>query len=308
MKSVRGKLLLGFGAVIVIVTLLCALTLFNLSSVRRVVESTRFVNDRVFEIALAKSDVLVAVQMKNEEKLKQALSDLDKTAKDIKANLKSYSKRNREILEQAISEIETLINSVKSVDLEHFDEALYTSIISKAERINDVLRKVVENLDVLQVKQLRNANVQVYIWGIVAVVFALVITFITTQSLIKPVRKVMTLIDNISNGVLNIEIEKIKSRDEIGRMAQSVEKLRGILLDVLTTVNKATNDLSATSEELSATTQNVSADLNDLANSMNSISKEAEDNSASLEEITANIEEFASAADSNAKSAQDMLS
>jgi methyl-accepting chemotaxis protein len=100
----------------------------------------------------------------------------------------------------------------------------------------------------------------------------------------KPLEKSISLVKELSEGNLNIEVEKSESRNELGILTNSLkiltEKLRNIIGDVSTNAD----NLVSASQQLSSASEQLSEGASNQASSIEEIS-------STIEEISANIEQ-----------------
>ncbi|MCD6267958.1 MAG: methyl-accepting chemotaxis protein, partial [Thermotogaceae bacterium] len=309
MKSVFSKILLGFMVVIGLMVLMGIITFFNLSGIEDIVSKTSQVNLRALETALGKGKVLEAILLKDEELLSKTLSSLRQTKKDLENMIKvfSFSENQQRDLKESISNIDEMISNTEKIDLENVSQEDFMRVIRSAEKVDKSLNKIITDLGKVQEENLGRARINLIVWCCIAAGAGVVLAFFIGRILTSPIKKVAVLVKNLSDGVLNVKMDEVKSKDEIGVLANSIERLRGILLDVVIGINEVSTNVASSSEELSATSQELSANLNNIAETFSKLDKEATDNSAALEEINASIEEFASTADNNSKAAQKML-
>ncbi len=287
MRSVKGKLLLGFGVVILLLIVYILFVFVEVYHISKTVKQTAKFNLILNQLEytmgkLSKNGSVETVRLWNEtlEKLKDLEGDLSKSIKQL---------------------VEKLRVEAKSLITE-------SDIVKRSEKFENLSKDVLTALENMQSANLKRVQILTISFGSAIVVISLVFAFLISRSIVRPVNKLSTLVENMSKGILNVEIEEIKSRDEVGRMALAVEDMRRDIMRVVDSINKASHDLTAASEELSAATQEISATLSNLAEEMNSMAKEADSNSAALEQISASIKEFSQAAEENARAADRMLS
>jgi methyl-accepting chemotaxis protein len=119
----------------------------------------------------------------------------------------------------------------------------------------------------------------------ISLVFGIVISIVVARGFSVPLGHAVEALERLAGGDMTVSIEAL-TRDEVGRMAsalnQAVEKLRSALQEV---ADNAAN-VSAASQELSAAAQAISTGAQQQAASL-------EETSASLEEITAAVRESA---------------
>jgi len=122
---------------------------------------------------------------------------------------------------------------------------------------------------------------------LMAVAFPLgaVLAFVIARGIVGPVTKGMAMAGAFARGDLTADVD-VNSRDEIGRLAQSMrdmgQKLRGIVAEV----QAATDNVSSGSQELSGSSETLSQGATEQAASVEEVS-------SSMEQMTANIRQNA---------------
>jgi methyl-accepting chemotaxis protein len=131
-------------------------------------------------------------------------------------------------------------------------------------------------------KPLNNMKFGILIATVVFLVTGIILTFLLSQSISKPVLKAVEVIAALSDGNLTKRLS-VNTRDEIKKMADYfnsfIDKMHGIINNI---ANNA-SDLSASSEEMSATATAFSDHSQKQAAS-------AEQINATIEEVSAGIE------------------
>lgn len=102
----------------------------------------------------------------------------------------------------------------------------------------------------------------------------------------KPLEQIIGNINELSNGILNIEVDQsLRDRkDEIGTLANSTVKLSNQLSDVVTQISASANQIASAGEQLSSSSQELSQGANEQASSVEEVS-------SSMEQMTSNIEQ-----------------
>ncbi len=126
----------------------------------------------------------------------------------------------------------------------------------------------------------------VIIISIAVLILGVILTWIITRSIVKPIAKVAGAAKNIAQGELNIEIED-DSKDEIGMLMKSFKEMIGNLKSVVDSVKSASDNVTTGSQELSSTAQQISQGASEQAAA-------AEEASSSMEQMTSNIKQNAS--------------
>lgn len=128
----------------------------------------------------------------------------------------------------------------------------------------------------------------------------------------KEVNKILFYANALSKGDLTKSIE-VSSRDEIGMIAQELNKANENIKKLILEIIHDTEEISASSEELSATTQEISSMMlsvkestEQIANGSQNLSSVSEEISASSEEIKASTNELSGKADKSTKSSSEI--
>ncbi|WP_243373182.1 methyl-accepting chemotaxis protein [Geotalea sp. SG265] len=113
----------------------------------------------------------------------------------------------------------------------------------------------------------------IIVFPLVAIIAAIVITFLIRQSIVKPIREINIMLNDIACGEGDLTKRlMIASNDEIGAVGKSfnlfMEKLHGIINQVVqnsTQVASAANQLYATSEQMATGAEEVAAQSGTVA-------------------------------------------
>ncbi|WP_369017734.1 methyl-accepting chemotaxis protein [Thermatribacter velox] len=126
------------------------------------------------------------------------------------------------------------------------------------------------------------------VYVLIAVV-ALVVIFISlwiSNSIAKPIARVTEALERVKEGDLTVQIEKAKSRDEIGRLSEAlsatVESLRSMTQEILTT----SSSLASSSEELSASVEEISKATQEIAQTIAQVAEGSTRQSEELQKVS----------------------
>lgn len=122
-----------------------------------------------------------------------------------------------------------------------------------------------------------------------AVVLALLIAFIATRSVTRPLNRAVTVANALAAGDLTVQVES-NSRDETGQLLASMQ-------DSLEKMNQVMGDIRSTAETLSSASEEVSATAQSMAQATN-------EQAASVEETAATVEQAAASIDRNTENAR----
>lgn len=147
--------------------------------------------------------------------------------------------------------------------------------------------------------------------SMILVVIAIVFNFTLLHLKIKPLGPLTALAKQFASGDLKFNDLPIRSKDEIATLTQSFNAMATQLRDVLGTVNKASENLAASSEQLLASTdqttsvtQQVNKAIENVATDANQQSQYIEESTIAIEEVLQGIQVIADSASSVATSAE----
>ncbi len=125
-----------------------------------------------------------------------------------------------------------------------------------------------------------------------ALVLAFLIYFVFSRSITKPLLKSVEFAQLVASGDFTSELP-IKQRDEVGKLAESLNGMSVKLRDMVATIQESAEQVAAASEQISASSQS-------LAEGAQSQASTLEETSASVEELTASVDQVAEHAQTQA--------
>ncbi|MGY1824710.1 methyl-accepting chemotaxis protein [Geodermatophilus sp. SYSU D00079] len=147
------------------------------------------------------------------------------------------------------------------------------------------------------------------LWVVLAVSvgIGLALALVVVRQIVATVRSVQRSVDALAAGDLTVTPE-VTSRDELGRMAQSLATAQGTLREVLASVASSADAVAASSEELGASSAEISASAEEtsaqsgvVAGAAEEVSRNVQTVAAGAEQMGASIREIAHNANEAAK-------
>lgn len=134
--------------------------------------------------------------------------------------------------------------------------------------------------------------------GVIALVLALTIAFITANGIIKPIYAAVAHAGVIAQGDLSNEVpqEFLDRKDELGDLAKAFKEMQNGIKALIKEVHGGISEMSASSEELAAIIEEVSAQAQNINSATQEIAAGMEETSASTEEVNASGQEIVNAA------------
>jgi len=160
----------------------------------------------------------------------------------------------------------------------------------------DAMRDNLDQLTNLMLQQAQNKKVQSQetfnstVWTLAVVtgiglILGLVLSWLIARGVTQPVKKLVNILDLMSQGHMDLEID-VDRKDEIGTLLATVKDLSGRLGNVVEEVRVSAGNVASASQALSASTEEMSQGATQQAFG-------AEEASSSIEQMTANIRQNA---------------
>ena len=141
---------------------------------------------------------------------------------------------------------------------------------------------------------------------VMEVILILVLTLITV-SIVKPLKKSLTHIDEIAQGDFSKEFEQdlLKRKDDFGQLADSLEKMRSEMKELIGEVKSEALGITGMVQEIDTSIRALDDQIENVSATTEELAAGMEETAASSEEINAMSHEIESAAKSIAERSQD---
>lgn len=166
--------------------------------------------------------------------------------------------------------------------------------------------------DVLDVKNefsSYESNSRMAIIGIAVVMEVILISVLTliTISIVKPLKKSLAHIEEIAQGDFSKEFEQdlLKRKDDFGQLADSLEKMRSEMNELIGEVKSEALEITGMVQEIDTSLQALDDQIENVSATTEELAAGMEETAASSEEINAMSHEIESAAKSIAERSQD---
>ena len=141
---------------------------------------------------------------------------------------------------------------------------------------------------------------------VMEIILILVLTLITV-SIVKPLKKSLTHIDEIAQGDFSKEFEQdlLKRKDDFGQLADSLEKMRSEMKELIGEVKSEALGITGMVQEIDTSIRALDDQIENVSATTEELAAGMEETAASSEEINAMSHEIESAAKSIAERSQD---
>lgn len=229
----------------------------------------------------------------------------------IDAQLKEISAQWPEAEQKKYQELSTLIKTglfashasimTKLNDFTSYDDPLVMFEVQplveeggEVMKLTDEVQKKIHELKTLQDAKVTATNGEltsflawfqgmIIISGILVIVITIIVSYILTQSIVRPVTRASGLARSIENGDLTVTFDHNQT-DEIGELAAALSSMVDKLSEVIGRFRTEVDNISQSSEEMNQNARDVSMGASNQAASTEEIS-------SSIEEIASNIQQ-----------------
>lgn len=134
---------------------------------------------------------------------------------------------------------------------------------------------------------------------VISIILGGLLIFFIIRSIIRPITKLVEATNQLSQGNLSVRVD-LKSKDELGQLAQAFDQMRKSLSEIILEVREKSSSLAASSEQLNASTEQntsateqISSSIQEVAAGMESQSTQIEQSSRMAGEMSASIQYIA---------------
>lgn len=153
----------------------------------------------------------------------------------------------------------------------------------------------------------KNTITSLIIISTVAAILAIFISLFIGRIIGKPVIMAAEAIKKLASGDLTIEELKVKNRDEIGTLVDSLNKMVAELRNVIGHVHDSAHQVSASSEELAASAEQSTLAAEQVAKVTQSVAEGTESQLKRFQEVSTSVNEMTTGIQQIAESSEDML-
>jgi methyl-accepting chemotaxis protein len=324
--SIKNKLLLGFGIILLLTTGMSLLMYNSLQSVSNNFDSFTERDMHLLNLSkqiryedLALTDTLKSIMLEptnRDERLKydvhveQITKTFDEVipllvterGKEIFAELNNYNDQLAELEAEIITQAS--VNKVKMTNIYNGDYAKIREVFSRnlnefeelqTQRIANI---IVENQSYVQTRSIINIVILV-----VSIFIGILIAMFISRAITKPIAEVSNKLRELSNseGDLTVRLE-VKSNDEIGQLSSSFNSMIGTIQTLIAQVHGTTKHVTSATEELATGASESTKAANEIAMAIQDVAMGTEtqlqgatESANAIEEMTVGIQRIAEA-------------
>jgi methyl-accepting chemotaxis protein len=313
--SVKTRLLGSFIIVCTITAVVGTVGVMKLAQVNAKIDTmynkeligTAAVKDAALAVAAVGRDARQAILSNDaaeQQRIADGVSNYEKTIETAMTTAEScfYTAEGKALIAKNLELLPPFIAKVRETNLlataGKKDEALKAVVESRA-----IAKVIIENLDDLAERKRNQAaeaneaskqlysNARIVMFSFIGggVLLGLGLGYVIARAITVPLTQAVGVLQAIAAGDLTVRLNS-NSRDEVGKMADSLNSAVGSMQEALSEVRGVADNVASASQQLASASQQISTGAQEQASSL-------EETASSLEEITATIRQNADNAD-----------
>lgn len=323
--SIRKKLYIGFGTIILLLLTISSISYYQLNHINNL--NKELFENRVYKLIqidkiltaaalqgnyirsymLEPDDVTIQKLEEQEQLIQAKITELDKifTSETTQEQMKII-KTNQAIFEKAALEI---INTYNPDDLQSAIDILRTRAHPAREAIQQAVHDIAlyeeQQIQIVRAELSNAENVSSVIVlsiSVISIIFSFIVVFFMTRAITIPVNKLATAANVIATGDLRQKNIEVKTKDEIRNLANSFNVMKFNLRSLINNVAKNVEYTTSSSAELSASTDEVFLSSSDIAKRIQLMAKDGnqavitgQETSSAMDETARGVQRIAEA-------------
>ena len=211
-------------------------------------------------------------------------------------------------LNNLVEKIKSLMSSNSKEELQQLanrDVISATGYITQyANSLSTVAQQLVTKQTNLQSQESRKFIGSILLINIVVLVLLLVIAELIARFISKPLVKLKRHIEKVASGDLTVGETHIKSKDEVGELARSLDKMVENLRITVGRVKSSSNEVAASAQELMAGSESSSSSSEEISASIQNVSEGVEKQKVNIDNISSTINEVSAGIEQTAGNIQ----
>ena len=317
----------GFSLLLILLFVIAAVSMWTMNDTKSNIDYADTKSERLildYQIAGAFQDAVLSVRAfmlyRDEQYLHQYQEEMAQTQELLRERIENSADETRIVMEAALAQAiefddQVIKRVVPLVNGGLIDEAMAVaaSLAPVTAEINGVFqeRTVANEAEIKDSLAATAASADVgqrtaLIAGIAALVTGLFLAIFITRSITRPVGMMMGGVERLADGDFTQPIN-VKSSDEIGRLAESLNHTREQLRTLVAEIVEAGQLLASHSQQLASATEEVSATVEEVASTTAEVSNISEQGTANALEAVRDSEIVRSVAENGNTAVSDTV-
>ena len=322
-KSIRSRIISGFAVAIVLMLLL---SIYTIVSINKTNESIKSILEQEMDLLIVdeklaanmnkRTSLLRGFMLYEEESYRNEFEE--ETALSIELENKATELSDSEELEELIGKkvawgslTDEILTAYDNGDMDKAREIMveqayplekeltagFSTLANEREiEINTIGKQVIKNGE-------RVGTVSM-VMMVLVVLLSIVVAYLTSRSITKPLDVVMKRMQSISTGDLSLEPLEITEKDETGKLSISMNKMQKTVKTVMKGIAQASEELSSHSEELTQSANEVKSGSEQVAVTMQELATGSETQATTASNLAVVMENFTKKVQSTSKNGE----
>ncbi|WP_096272551.1 methyl-accepting chemotaxis protein [Paucisalibacillus globulus] len=312
-KSIRSKILFGFSVSLVFVLILAGI---NFYSVNKMNNGTKEMIQLDLELLIADEKIVFGISQQISavrgylySGKETFIEDFEKYGEDIRKNQEYIielrdTEGNRALLDN-MTELNSIVvndvfNEMKRGNVDKANQTI-TEVAGpmSTEILTEYMRLAAEKEEFIkeQGKENINSGASVLYTGLIVsilvIILGIIIAWVTSVSITKPIQRVMERMKLISSGDLSLDNLPSNSKDETGQLVDATNEMNQQMKDLLNQISEVSETVSAQSEELTQSATEVKTGSEQIASTMQELAAGSDTQANSTSDLSAGMNTFA---------------
>lgn len=169
---------------------------------------------------------------------------------------------------------------------------LGTEVSDGYQEMAEISSQNITNRGQEMMKNAKNAKIVGLVVGLIVIIASIIIGIVTANLITKPIRMVVTYVQNLASGDLTQKPLTINSQDELRTLVDATNAMNDQLKGTLTLINNVAETVAANSEEISQSSNEVRSGAEQVARTMQELAEGAEQQASSATDLAQIMENF----------------
>lgn len=221
----------------------------------------------------------------------QGIEQIAKTHRDLYTETKA--KGSDATLESSLKDFYDIYDQWKTAydptgDNDGFETQndLFTKMISYIENMENIITQYNTDINMKQDRSVKHTLVVLCIVIAVIVLITIILSMLTIRYIVQSIRKLHKNLNALGTKDLTTAPVQIKTKDELGELADSTNALQGTLLEIIHTLRDASDELTSSSEDMKKYTDSTNTAVSNITTAISDLSSAAYQQATDTEEIS----------------------
>ncbi|WP_187274464.1 methyl-accepting chemotaxis protein [Paenibacillus sp. N3.4] len=328
--NIGMKIISGFLIIAILLGIVSLLSLYYLREIddsysdlidrrERILSNSKDMRASTLQQMSSLRDFLLTQNKEGLDKLNQADNDLmeliTSTSNLVRRDVDKNDLNKLKELEQQFKKGADQVISLIKVNKEAAIKLANSEVIPIGREIEDLSRKIAEaqqklvdessNNNTLMVESIKTT---ILIISILAFILAILIGLFVSRLISKPIVQIANSAKRIASGDLTLENMKVRSRDEVGELADSFNQMVINLRNLILQVSMSVEHVASSSEELTASAEQTNTATEQICSAIQEVASGTEKQIESMTESVQAVREMSAVAQKIAINAQNVSS